>query len=80
MDNLVGEFFGTMILITFGCGNVANMNLNKSKAQGGGWVCLAFGWGFAVMMGAFTSITLGAPQADFNPAITLVRNFRRNLK
>ena len=43
MDNLLGEFFGTMILITFGCGNVANMNLNKSKAQGGGWVGLAFG-------------------------------------
>lgn len=75
MDNLLGEFFGTMILITFGCGNVANMNLNKSKAQGGGWVCLAFGWGFAVMMGAFTSITLGAPQADLNPAITLVKTF-----
>lgn len=75
MDNLLGEFMGTLILITFGCGNVANMNLAKSKAQGGGWICLAFGWGFAVMMGAFTAITLGAPQADLNPAISLVKTF-----
>ena len=73
MDNLFGEFMGTMVLIVFGAGVCANMSLNKSKGQGGGWICIAVGWGFAVTLGVFTSITLGAPQGDLNPAVTLAK-------
>ena len=69
-DNLLGEFMGTMVLLVFGCGVCANLTLNKSKGQGSGWVNIAIGWGFAVTMGVFTSNTLGAPQADLNPAVT----------
>ncbi|MBR4382701.1 MAG: aquaporin family protein [Selenomonadaceae bacterium] len=73
MDNLFGEFMGTMVLIVFGAGVCANMSLTKSKGQGGGWICIAVGWGFAVTLGVFTSITLGAPQGDLNPAVTLAK-------
>ncbi|MBR2518293.1 MAG: aquaporin family protein [Selenomonadaceae bacterium] len=73
MDNLLGEFMGTMVLIVFGCGVCANMSLTQSKGQGGGWICIAVGWGFAVTLGVFTSITLGAPQGDLNPAVTLAK-------
>lgn len=73
MDNLFGEFMGTMVLIVFGAGVCANMSLNKSKGQGGGWICIAVGWGFAVTLGVFTSTTLGAPQGDLNPAVTLAK-------
>ena len=73
MDNLFGEFMGTMVLIVFGCGVCANMTLTKSKGQGGGWVCIAIGWGFAVTLGVFTATTLGAPQGDLNPAVTLAK-------
>lgn len=73
MDNLFGEFMGTMVLIVFGCGVCANMSLTKSKGQGGGWVCIAMGWGFAVTLGVFTATTLGAPQGDLNPAVTLAK-------
>ena len=73
MDNLLGEFFGTAVLIVFGCGVCANMSLTQSKGQGGGWVCIAIGWGFAVTLGVFTSTTLGAPQGDLNPAVTLAK-------
>ena len=73
MDNLLGEFMGTMVLIVFGAGVCANMSLNKSKGQGGGWICIAVGWGFAVTLGVFTATTLGAPQGDLNPAVTLAK-------
>lgn len=73
MDNLFGEFMGTMVLIVFGAGVCANMTLTKSKGQGAGWICIAVGWGFAVTLGVFTATTLGAPQGDLNPAVTLAK-------
>lgn len=36
MDNLIGEFFGTAVLIVFGSGVCATCSLEKSKGQGGG--------------------------------------------
>ncbi|MBR4696133.1 MAG: aquaporin family protein [Selenomonadaceae bacterium] len=72
-ENLFGEFFGTLVLVVFGCGVCANLTLTKSKGVGGGWVCIALGWGFAVTFGVFTATTLGAPQGDLNPAVTLAK-------
>ena len=51
MDNLIGEFFGTMVLIVFGAGVCACNTLTKSKGQNGGWICITVGWGFAVTLG-----------------------------
>ena len=65
------SFFGTMVLLVFGCGVCACNTLAKSKGQGGGWICITAGWGFAVTLGVFTATTLGAPQGDLNPAVTL---------
>jgi glycerol uptake facilitator protein len=73
MTNLFGEFFGTMVLIIFGCGVVANVLLKKSKAEGAGWLVIATGWGLAVTMGVFAAVSTGAPQADLNPAVTLAK-------
>ena len=36
MDNLLGEFMGTLVLIVFGCGVNANMALKKTCGNGGG--------------------------------------------
>lgn len=73
MTNLFGEFFGTLVLISFGCGVNANLTLAKSYAQGAGWICTSAGWAFGVLLGAFAAIALGAPQADLNPAVTLFK-------
>ena len=73
MDNLLGEFIGTLVLVVFGCGVCANLTLNKSKGVGGGWICITVGWGFAVTLGVFTAVTLGAPQGDLNPSVTLAK-------
>ncbi|QJW48718.1 ABC transporter permease subunit [bacterium BFN5] len=53
MTNLFGEFFGTMVLMIFGCGVVANCLLKKSKAEGAGWMVITAGWAFAVTLGVF---------------------------
>ena len=73
MTNLLGEFMGTMVLIIFGGGVVANVVLKNSKGEGSGWIVITTGWAMAVMLGVFTSVSLGAPQADLNPAVTLAK-------
>ncbi|MDR3590826.1 MAG: aquaporin family protein [Negativicutes bacterium] len=73
VTNLFGEFFGTMVLIIFGGGVVANCLLKKSKAEGAGWVVITLGWAIGVIMGVFSAIAAGAPQADLNPAVTLAK-------
>ena len=68
-----GEFFGTLVLIIFGCGVCANLTLKKSKAEGAGWLTIAIGWGFAVTLGVFAAVSTGSVQADINPAVTLAK-------
>ncbi|GAB2616753.1 MIP/aquaporin family protein [Streptomyces capparidis] len=64
----IGEIIGTAILIVLGGGVVAAVVLKKSKAQGAGWLAITFGWGFAVLTGAYTSASLSG--AHLNPAVT----------
>ncbi|MBS4053831.1 MAG: aquaporin family protein [Thermaerobacter sp.] len=75
MTNLFGEFFGTLVLILFGCGVVANVLLKKSKGENSGWIVIVTGWAMAVMLGVFAAQATGAPQADINPAVTLAKTF-----
>jgi len=65
-----GEFLGTMVLILFGDGCVANVLLKKSKAEGGGWIVIATGWGLAVLCGILASLAVGGV-AHINPAVTI---------
>lgn len=63
------EFLGTLILILFGGGVVANVALSKSKGENGGWIVIATGWGFAVAIAAY--ITGWVSGAHLNPALTI---------
>ena len=69
MTQALGEFIGTFILVLLGDGVVAGVSLNKSKAQGAGWIAIALGWGLAVTLGVYTSAYLGP--AHLNPAVTI---------
>ena len=72
MSNLsvfAGEYIGTTILILLGNGVCAAVTLAKSKAKDAGWIVVAFGWGFAVMIGAYISAPLSG--AHLNPAVTI---------
>jgi glycerol uptake facilitator protein len=63
------EWIGTALLILLGDGVVAAVLLNKSKAQNSGWIVITFGWGFAVMVGAYAVGKFSGGQ--LNPAVTL---------
>ena len=63
------EFIGTMVLILLGDGVCAATSLNKSKAQGAGWVVVTLGWGLAVMCGVFIAGPYSG--AHLNPALTI---------
>lgn len=70
-SNLVlflSEFTGTMLLLLLGVGVSANTSLKKSFGFGPNWLLIAFGWGFAVFVGASVSWRSGA---NLNPAVTL---------
>jgi glycerol uptake facilitator protein len=63
------EVIGTAILILLGDGVVAAVLLAHSKAQNAGWIVITFGWGMAVMAGAFAVGQFSG--AHLNPAVTL---------
>ena len=65
----VFEFIGTLVLVLLGDGVCAACTLNKSKAQGAGWIVITLAWGFAVMCG----VLIAGPYsgAHLNPAVTL---------
>jgi hypothetical protein len=53
MDIFLPELIGTMLLIIFGDGVVANVVLSKTKGQNSGWIVIATGWGMAVVVGVY---------------------------
>jgi glycerol uptake facilitator protein len=69
MTHFFAELFGTMLLILLGNGVVANVVLKKSKAEGAGWIVIAFGWGLAVMLAVYLAGKHSG--AHLNPAVTL---------
>src|SRR6187549_2071051 len=69
MSPFIGEFIGTMLLIIMGDGVVANVVLNKTKGNGGGWIVITFGWAMAVFVGVYACAA--ASGAHLNPAVTI---------
>jgi len=46
----IAEMIGTMIIILFGSGVVANVLLSKTKGNNGGFFMITLGWGVGVML------------------------------
>lgn len=69
MNLFMAELVGTMILIILGDGVVANVVLSKNKGQGGGWIVITAGWGFAVAIAVYTTGWISG--AHINPAVTI---------
>ncbi|QMU69569.1 MIP/aquaporin family protein [Streptacidiphilus sp. P02-A3a] len=65
VGELLGEFVGTMILILFGAGVVAQV----VAANLGDHDSIAWAWGFGVMLGVYVAARLSG--AHLNPAVTL---------
>ncbi|WP_309399139.1 MIP/aquaporin family protein [Cerasicoccus maritimus] len=69
MNPYLAEFVGTAILILFGNGVVANVLLNKSKGQNGGWIVITVGWAFAVTCAVYATGRISG--AHLNPAVSV---------
>src|SRR6266849_2831367 len=76
LGEMIGEFFGTMILILFGDGVVATVFLFANIGAGNAatpfaneWIVIIFGWGLAVMLGNYVAGAISG--AHINPAVTL---------
>jgi glycerol uptake facilitator len=69
MQTLLAEAIGTMLLVLLGDGVVANVLLNRSKGQNGGWIVITTGWGVAVAMAVYAVGRISG--AHINPAVTI---------
>jgi glycerol uptake facilitator protein len=69
MQQFIGEFIGTALLILLGDGVVAGVLLKNSKAENAGWLTMTLGWALAVTMSVY--VAGQASGAHLNPAITI---------
>jgi glycerol uptake facilitator protein len=69
MSPFAGELLGTALLVLFGDGVVANVLLNRSKGQDGGWIVITTGWALAVTIAVYA--VNAASGAHLNPAVTI---------
>lgn len=69
MNNFLFELIGTAFLILLGDGVVANMLLNKTKGNNGGWIVITFGWAMGVFVGVY--IAAAHSGSHLNPAVTI---------
>ena len=73
---LLGEVFGTFILILLGDGVVANVGLApRLAAPAYNWNTITFGWAFAVIVAVYVSA--GVSGAHLNPAVTISLAMKR---
>jgi glycerol uptake facilitator protein len=73
LGEVLAEFFGTMVLILFGCGVVAMVALFGTGTPGevvnGGATNINIAWGLGVTMGIYTAGKISG--AHLNPAVTI---------
>ena len=69
MSPFIAEIIGTAILILFGGGVVANVVLDKTKGNNGGWIVISWGWGMGVFIAVYSMGQFSG--AHINPAVTV---------
>lgn len=69
MTEFTAELIGTMFVILFGNGVVANVVLNGTKGQNSGWIVITTGWA----LGVFVGVVIAGPYsgAHLNPAVSI---------
>lgn len=76
MKGIIGEIFGTCILIILGDGVVSNVGLAPRLASAGyDWNTIVIGWAMAVLVAVYVSG--GVSGAHLNPAVTIAMAVKR---
>jgi glycerol uptake facilitator protein len=76
MKEVIGEIFGTFILILLGDGVVANLvTAPRLAPEGYDWNTITIGWAFAVVIAVY--VTAGVSGAHINPAVTIALAVKR---
>ncbi|WP_283579513.1 MIP/aquaporin family protein [Ligilactobacillus aviarius] len=70
MRGFLGELIGTMILVVFGIGSGAGLNLKKAYGNGSNWTLITIDWGLAVALGVYVAGKIGS-MGHLNPAVTI---------
>ena len=78
MNIFAAELIGTFLLVFLGNGVVANVVLNRTKGNNGGWIVITFGWAIAVFTGVFVAGKVSG--AHLNPAVTLGLAYIEHIK
>ena len=69
MSPILAEVVGTMILIVFGDGVVANVVLDRTKGNSSGWMVITTGWALGVTIAVYSVGSISG--AHLNPAVTI---------
>jgi glycerol uptake facilitator protein len=69
MQAFVAELVGTMILVILGDGVVANVVLDRTKGNKGGWIVITTGWGLAVALAVYCVGRISG--GHLNPAVSI---------
>jgi glycerol uptake facilitator protein len=69
MSPYLAEFLGTLLLVLFGDGVVANVLLTRSKGQNSGWIVITTGWALAVTVAVYAVNAVSG--AHLNPAVSI---------
>jgi glycerol uptake facilitator protein len=69
MSETTAEFVATMMLVLFGNGVCANVNLKKTLGHDSGWIVIATGWGLAVAFAVYLANTTSG--GHLNPAVSI---------
>ncbi len=69
MTPFIAEIIGTCLLIVLGGGVVANVVLNQTYGNGGGWIVITTGWALAVYVGVVVATPYSG--AHLNPAVSI---------
>jgi glycerol uptake facilitator protein len=78
MNVFTAELIGTFLLVLLGDGVVANVVLNKTKGNNGGWIVITFGWAIAVFTGVFVAGKVSG--AHLNPAVSVALAYLGEIK
>ncbi|MHB8073610.1 MIP/aquaporin family protein [Desulfosporosinus fructosivorans] len=65
----LAEMIGTMIILLFGSGVVANVLLSKTKGNNGGTFMITLGWAVGVLLAIYATGPISG--AHLNPAVTI---------